>query len=110
MCCIEGNKSYIAINTIGDTCCIHCIHCAVCFVIILADNYIELSLVGFDEGLHNFLATSLCKVTGLRIKNLPVIMLASYLIESFCTSKCRGSSYGTFDYKNVRVFIAKVLS
>ena len=110
MCCIEGNKSYIAINTVGDTCCIHCIHCAVCFVIVLADNYIELSLIGFDEGFHNFLTTSLCKITGLRIKNLPVIMLASYLIESFCTSKCCGSSYGTFDYKNVSVFIAKVLS
>ena len=109
MCCVERNQGNVAIYTIGDSCCIHCIHCAVCFVVILADNYVELSLVGFDEGLHNFLAACLCEVTRLRVKNLPVLMILCHFIESIGTSDRCGCSYGTLDHKNVCILIAKVL-
>ena len=104
MCSVEGNQSNISVNTVCDTCCIHCIHCTVCFVIVLANNYVELSFVRFDEGFHNFLSTILCEVTRLRIKNCPFIMICCYLIESICTSECCRCSNRTFDYKDVCFF------
>ena len=97
---VEGDQDDIAVRAIGDTSVVHSGHSAECFVIILADNNIELSLIGLAEGLHDFLAAGLGEVTGLLVKDGPSFSVSDFL-EALGTSDLSGRTGGSGDDQSI---------
>ena len=110
MSCVVGDDDDVTADAVGNTSCVHCVHCAVCFVIVLANNDIELTLVGLQVGFHDFLTTGLGEVAGLRVQNLPLGMVCSNGVEAVGTADRSGGADGAFDNQNVSLCAVQVLS
>ena len=105
---IKGDDDNVTVNTVGNAGCLHGINSTECLVIVLANNDVELSFIGFAVGLHNLLAAVLCEITGLLIQFVPSLRLY-ILIESLRTSDLSGRSCCTGDNQDVQVFDALCL-
>lgn len=99
---IEGNKDDVAVNAVGNASGVHSLLSAECFVIVLADNYVELSLIRLAVGLHDLLAAFLGEVAGLLVELVPSFGL-DILVKALGTSQLCGRTCGSGNDKDVQL-------
>jgi len=102
---VEGDKNHVAANAVLDAGRVHGVFRAERFVIILADNYIELARIGLAVGFHDGLAAILREVAGLGVEDIPAIVIR-ILLEAIGTADLSGGTGGAFDDQDVQLLDA----